>query len=111
VVGDGEEPEAGQRGVGGLDLVEADGAEVGEQGGEAVHRLVDGVCLVAALAWARGERVLDGAQDADGGGGIAASGMPMVAQRADGWRVFRRRRHLADGAGCPGCRGGRVPAR
>jgi hypothetical protein len=66
-------------------------------------------------AWRRdgGDRghVLDGAQDADDGGGIAASGMPMVAQRAGGWRVFRRRRHVADGAGCPGCRGGRVPAR
>ncbi len=56
-------------------------------------------------------RLLDGAQDADDGGGIAASGMLMAAQRAGGWRVFRRRRRLADGAGCPGCRVGRVPAR
>ena len=55
--------------------------------------------------------LLDGAQDADDGGGIAASGMLMAAQRAGGWRVFRRRRRLADGAGCPGCRVGRVPAR
>ncbi|HLK73960.1 MAG TPA: DUF6545 domain-containing protein, partial [Streptosporangiaceae bacterium] len=32
--------------------------------------------------------VLDGAQDADDGGGVAASGMPMAAQRAGGWRSF-----------------------
>ena len=50
--------------------------------------------------------VLDGAQDADGGGGVAASGMPMAARRAGGGRVFCRRRRLADGAGCLGCRAG-----
>jgi len=33
-------------------------------------------------------QLLDGAQDADDGGGIAASGMPMTAQRAGGWRSF-----------------------
>ena len=55
--GGGDEPEAGQRGVGGGDGVQADGAQVGEQGGEAVHRAGrPGVCLVAALARARGER-------------------------------------------------------
>jgi hypothetical protein len=32
--------------------------------------------------------LLDGAQDADDGGGVAASGMPMAAQRAGGWRSF-----------------------
>jgi hypothetical protein len=84
VVGDGEEPEAGQRGVGGLDLVEADGAEVGEQGGEAVHRLVDGVCLVAALAWARGER----AAGATGLGLAAwAAGLSSSANRAGASRA------------------------
>jgi hypothetical protein len=35
-----------------------------------------------------GDPVLDGAQDADDGGGVAASGMPMAAQRAGGWRSF-----------------------
>ena len=60
---------------------------------------------------AGGLHLLDGAQDADDGGGIAVSGMPMAAQRAGGWRVFRLRRRRADGVGCPGCRAGRVPAR
>jgi hypothetical protein len=35
-----------------------------------------------------GVPLLDGAQDADDGGGVAASGMPMAAQRAGGWRSF-----------------------
>jgi hypothetical protein len=59
----------------------------------------------------QGGQVLDGAQDADDGGGMAASGMLMAAQGAGGWRVFRRRRRLADGTGCSGCCAGRVPAR
>ena len=72
-----------------------------------------GAVLAAAIAERdlAGARVLDGAQDADDGGGIAASGMLMAAQGAGGWRVFRRRRRLADGAGCSGCRVGRVSAR
>jgi len=52
----GDEPEAGQGGVGGGDGVRADGAQVAQQGGEAVYGQVTGVCLVAALAAARGER-------------------------------------------------------
>jgi len=32
--------------------------------------------------------LLDGAQDADDGSGIAASGMPMQVQRPGGWRSF-----------------------
>jgi hypothetical protein len=52
----GHEPEAGQRGVGGLDLVEADRAEVGKQGGEAVHWEVAGGVLGGGLGLGAGER-------------------------------------------------------
>ena len=47
-MGDGDEPEAGQGRVGGLDLVEADGGQVAQQGVEAVYWQVVWVCLVAS---------------------------------------------------------------
>jgi hypothetical protein len=54
--GGGNEPEAGLGGVGGLDGVEADGGQVGEQAAETVYWQVGQGRLVAALARARGER-------------------------------------------------------
>ena len=62
-MGDGDEPEAGQGRVGGLDLVEADGGQVAQQGVEAVYWQVVWVCLVASAVPAgsgwRGRQVLD----------------------------------------------------
>ena len=54
---------------------------------------------------ARLSAMLDGAQDADDRGGVAASGMPMAAQRAGGWRSF------VGGGALPTGRGVRVAVR
>ena len=56
--GGGDQPEAGHGGVGGCDGVQADGGQVGQQGGEAVHRevvigVLDG-CLGPGLRGATG---------------------------------------------------------